>query len=225
MSSPSLSRLGAAICAVAAAWSAMVMDSSASASAAILRAEPERNPQQQQQLGGSNAFGSDMLGGSYAFGSDMLLSWTSDGTNITFSLACYPSSSKGPLSWCSFGINTKGSDKMYPAEAFWAGIDDSGAPYLDDRIITKDAMPPCASTQLSLLTASSLSPSGTLVVNFTRPLEVNSALSAQGYTSITGSKAAIIAAIGTGARQKTTCDMVEVEHYTHYHKISINFLQ
>jgi hypothetical protein len=207
-SSFSQTRVGALI-AVGAAWNALN-----TASAATLHpAGAEPGTEQSTR------------GGSYAFGSDMSLSWTSDGTNITFSLACYPSSSKGTLSWCAFGINRDGSDKMYPAEAFWAGIDSTGAPYLDDRIISKDAMPPCAATQLSLLTASSLSPSGTLVVNFTRPLAINSALSAQGYTAITNSKAAIIAAIGTGPRQETTCDTVEVEHYNHYHKISINFLQ
>jgi hypothetical protein len=159
---------------------------------------------------------------SYSFGSDINLSWYTNGPNISFSMECFPSATQGALSWCAFGINTDGKDGMYPAECFWAGIDASGEPYLEDRITSKKDIPPCATTQLSHLTASKVTTSS-LVVNFTRPLSVNSGLEKQGYTSIPDKPVEVIAASATGPRQAVSCDMVEAEHYVHYHKIQINF--
>lgn len=113
---------------------------------------------------------------------------------------------------------------MYPAEAFWVGVDTAGSVFVEDRIITAKSQPPCAPTQItSLVSGSTNATTGSVHAVFTRPLQVPAAAAGQGYAAIVNAPVQVVAAAATGSRQSTRCAGGAAKHYDHYGGPAFNF--
>ena len=101
---------------------------------------------------------------------DACLSWTSDGTNISF-VGSWPAlPSPYGVGWGAWGISSISCGSMYPASVWMVLKGPSNVLRLEDRVTTAHAVPQCRKRQLSYVTASSVKPDGSFTVSWTRPL-------------------------------------------------------
>ena len=133
----------------------------------------------------------------------LCLSWSHNGTDITFSAVCLPPPGAKQLFWCAFGISNATPAAMFPAQVTALQLDPrTGAVSVEDRdSFVGFQSPPCyAAAQISrLLPGARGTADGGISAGWTRPLALASTLLAAHMLDVEVAPGALMTLLGASS--------------------------